>query len=444
MTIETAWRAEATDETIRPEDAAAIRALPPRLLRGLVRRRCRADGACAASRSRQARARPGPRPFRDARRDDQGRDGRGDRARRGTRPGPPRSSDPHRHHAACPAGSRARPSIRRSMSSTRSWPGPATAGGSPGRCGDGRMAMVHAPPDGAAPAAPATRPTRPPRASSRAPDTRTSKASRSATAVASVSRSMARATRRSCSCRPGSSSIRGIWKAQIPDFARRHRVIAWDARGNGRSDRPADPSAHGDEAIAARPAGGAGRERDGVGGPRRPVECGRPAGHRRGRASRPGPRARPHRSVRAARRVASRSATSRSRTSSTPRMRWAKQNRHFWRRDFRAFLEFFFGEMFNEPHSTKQIEDARRLWHLDGRRDPRRDDARRRASNGTRSCGCARPCAAPSWSSRETATPSPARLAGSSCPAPSRRRSSNSSKAAGTSQRPRPGPGQPR
>ena len=35
-----------------------------------------------------------------------------------------------------------------------------------------------------------------------------------------------------------------IWKAQIPDFARRHRVVAWDNRGNGRSDRPTDPVAH--------------------------------------------------------------------------------------------------------------------------------------------------------------------------------------------------------
>ena len=25
---------------------------------------------------------------------------------------------------------------------------------------------------------------------------------------------------------------------------------------------------------------------------------------------------------------------------------------------YRDFLEFFFGQMFNEPHSTKQIEDA--------------------------------------------------------------------------------------
>ena len=28
------------------------------------------------------------------------------------------------------------------------------------------------------------------------------------------------------------------------------------------------------------------------------------------------------------------------------------------RRDYAGFLEFFFGEMFPEPHSTKQIEDA--------------------------------------------------------------------------------------
>ena len=29
-----------------------------------------------------------------------------------------------------------------------------------------------------------------------------------------------------------------LWKAQIPYFARRARVIAFDPRGNGRSDRP--------------------------------------------------------------------------------------------------------------------------------------------------------------------------------------------------------------
>jgi pimeloyl-ACP methyl ester carboxylesterase len=37
---------------------------------------------------------------------------------------------------------------------------------------------------------------------------------------------------------------------------------------------------------------------------------------------------------------------------------WAKFNRHYWMRDYRGFLEFFFSKCFTEPHSTKQIEDC--------------------------------------------------------------------------------------
>ena len=37
---------------------------------------------------------------------------------------------------------------------------------------------------------------------------------------------------------------------------------------------------------------------------------------------------------------------------------WAKENRHYWLRDWRGYAEFFFGELFCEPHSTKQREDA--------------------------------------------------------------------------------------
>ncbi|MEA2428356.1 MAG: hypothetical protein QOF37_1984 [Thermoleophilaceae bacterium] len=43
---------------------------------------------------------------------------------------------------------------------------------------------------------------------------------------------------------------------------------------------------------------------------------------------------------------------------------WAKYNRHYWLRDHRGFLEFFFGQVFPEPHSTKQIEDCV-TWGLD-------------------------------------------------------------------------------
>jgi pimeloyl-ACP methyl ester carboxylesterase len=43
---------------------------------------------------------------------------------------------------------------------------------------------------------------------------------------------------------------------------------------------------------------------------------------------------------------------------------WAKYNLHHWRRGYRDFLEFFFARSFNEPHSTKQIEDCVE-WGLD-------------------------------------------------------------------------------
>ena len=57
-------------------------------------------------------------------------------------------------------------------------------------------------------------------------------------------------------------------------------------------------------------------------------------------------------------------ARTRSTTSSTSYEGWAKYNRHYWLRDYRGFLEFFFGEIFPEPHSTKQIEDGV-AWGLD-------------------------------------------------------------------------------
>jgi pimeloyl-ACP methyl ester carboxylesterase/predicted glycosyltransferase len=43
---------------------------------------------------------------------------------------------------------------------------------------------------------------------------------------------------------------------------------------------------------------------------------------------------------------------------------WAKWNRHYWLRDWPGFVEFFFTRTFTEPHSTKQIEDAVG-WGLD-------------------------------------------------------------------------------
>jgi pimeloyl-ACP methyl ester carboxylesterase len=64
---------------------------------------------------------------------------------------------------------------------------------------------------------------------------------------------------------PGWSWVHSrIWKAQIPYLARRWRVVCFDGRGNGRSDRPPDPAAYGlgefrDDAIAVLDAVGAER-----------------------------------------------------------------------------------------------------------------------------------------------------------------------------------------
>jgi pimeloyl-ACP methyl ester carboxylesterase len=37
---------------------------------------------------------------------------------------------------------------------------------------------------------------------------------------------------------------------------------------------------------------------------------------------------------------------------------WQKYNRHHWRTDYADFVTFFIGQIFTEPHSTKQTEDA--------------------------------------------------------------------------------------
>ncbi|HET7702835.1 MAG TPA: alpha/beta hydrolase [Candidatus Limnocylindrales bacterium] len=149
-----------------------------------------------------------------------------------------------------------------------------------------------------------------------------------------------------------------IWKAQIADFARRHRVITFDAPGNGRSDRPLDPAAYEEQAMADdifRVLDAAGVERAVLVCLSRAAQCTLLAAGDH-----------PERllalaflnpAVRLGEGLASRPEYSFDDELPTD-AGWAKENLPYWRRDFRGYLEFFFGQAFNEPHSTKQIEDA--------------------------------------------------------------------------------------
>lgn len=149
------------------------------------------------------------------------------------------------------------------------------------------------------------------------------------------------------------------WKAQVPYFARRHRVVTIDPRGNGRSDRPTDPAQCGDidlveDTVAVM---------DAVSLDKAVLIglCGS-AWHALTVASmypdrvlgvvsigtnapfltpplpyKPGPRFNEELDSYEG---------------------WDKVNRHYWLQDWRGFAEFFFDQLLPEPHSTKQWEDT--------------------------------------------------------------------------------------
>jgi pimeloyl-ACP methyl ester carboxylesterase len=150
------------------------------------------------------------------------------------------------------------------------------------------------------------------------------------------------------------------WKAQVPYFARHYRVVVFDPRGNGRSDRPAEAAAYGESEFAA----DAVAVMDAT-----DTDAAMVVSWSRGAqralllaADHPervlglvfiGPAVSlapvdPER-ARFMDRFTERLDTDEG---------WAKWNAHYWRRDYAGFLEFFFGRVFTEPHSTKQIEDA--------------------------------------------------------------------------------------
>jgi pimeloyl-ACP methyl ester carboxylesterase len=159
------------------------------------------------------------------------------------------------------------------------------------------------------------------------------------------------------------------WKAQVPYLSRRWRVITYDGRGNGRSERPADPDAyHEDRFVADLEA-----VMDATGTQRAVLVglCGDGVWRSiRFAASNPDrvlgivafaigvPRLaspQPH--------YVAASATFDDELPTSDG--WAKLNRHHWRRDYADYARFFFNEVTSEPHSTKTIDDAVG-WALDG------------------------------------------------------------------------------
>ena len=159
------------------------------------------------------------------------------------------------------------------------------------------------------------------------------------------------------------------WKMQIPYLARHYRVLTFDGRGNGKSDRPKTAEAHGlgeyladaiavmdetqtDKAfLAGMSQGGyysmhlAARFPDRVLGV---IVFGSATGLRAAfpELALPG---------RLEYEWDAELDTSEG---------WAKYNKHHWLRDYPDFVDFFIGQCITEPHSTKLNEDAVG-WALD-------------------------------------------------------------------------------
>ncbi len=149
------------------------------------------------------------------------------------------------------------------------------------------------------------------------------------------------------------------WKSQIPWLSRHCRVVTFDGRGNGRSDRPLGAEAYAEPEYAADALavlGATGTEQAFVvafsQGAQRALLLAAEHPERVsglvfiGPAVALGLQTPPERGVHAF----------------DERLEayegWAKYNRHYWLDHYEDFLRFFFAQVFSEPHSTKQIEDC--------------------------------------------------------------------------------------
>jgi pimeloyl-ACP methyl ester carboxylesterase/UDP:flavonoid glycosyltransferase YjiC (YdhE family) len=149
-----------------------------------------------------------------------------------------------------------------------------------------------------------------------------------------------------------------MWKLQVPYLARHYRVVTFDPRGNGRTDRPADSSAYdadriADDARAVLDATGtsqavvvahcAGSTQALVLAKEHPERVQALVALSLNLRLAPALPERRHRDFDAA--LGSEEG-------------WAKENRHYWLKDWPGYVEFFIAKTTPEAHSTRVIEDG--------------------------------------------------------------------------------------
>ena len=152
------------------------------------------------------------------------------------------------------------------------------------------------------------------------------------------------------------------WKGQVPYLSRSHRVVTYDGRGNGASDRPTVPEAFSDDCYV----GDVATVMDGTGTDRAVLVGLCTDGV--------------WRAIRYAVQHPDRVLGIVAFAVGVPRLTpphphylvagatfddelpayegWSKMNRHYWRQNYPDFVRFFFEEITSEPHSTKAIDDA--------------------------------------------------------------------------------------
>ena len=149
------------------------------------------------------------------------------------------------------------------------------------------------------------------------------------------------------------------WKMQIPYLARHYRVVTFDGRGNGRSDRPDFAEAYDEVEFAADALAVMDATLT-----ESAVIVGFSMGGQRGLllAAEHPERVDAAAFIGPAYPGGGSPLTERLEHSWDEELEktegWAKFNKFHWLRDYHDFLEFFMSKMFTEPHSTKPIEDA--------------------------------------------------------------------------------------